>query len=54
MGGGLESSCVGRVYGADGAVEDARLKTLKFQQIYSFDYLICVSIQLKYNNYMCL
>ena len=24
MGGGLESSRVGRVYGADGAVEDAR------------------------------
>jgi len=24
MGGGLESRCVGRVYGADGDVEDAR------------------------------
>ena len=24
MGGGLESSCLGRVYGVDGAVEDAR------------------------------
>ena len=24
MGGGLDSRCVGRVYGADGAVEDAR------------------------------
>jgi len=36
MGGGLESRCVGRVYGADGTVRRHtffRLKLLEFQQL---------------------
>jgi len=41
MGGGLESRCVGRVYGADGAVRSESSNSLRLtMEVQSFKFLI--------------